>query len=99
VTTYLRYGHSALIVLANFGAVSSTIELRYNWKALGLDASEVNLRAPELRVPVQPGQDSIEIGGWIIVPALTHGAIDSREGLILILEKKQVHVATNNRHA
>jgi hypothetical protein len=88
VTTYVRKGMSALIVLANFGSEPQSVHLAFNWTTLGLAASAVTLRAPMLRVPVQLAQDSLSTDDRVKVPALTHGAIDSREGVILLLEKK-----------
>ena len=89
-TTYVRKGTSALIVLANFGSTPSSVQLSFDWAVLGLNASAVTLRAPGLRVPVQPAQNSLSIDDPIQVPALTRGAIDSREGVILLLEQKKV---------
>jgi len=88
VTTYVRKGKSALIVLANFGSQPTSVTLTFNWTLLGLDASTATLSVPKLRVPVQLGQNSISMFDPIKVPALTHGAIDSVEGVILLLEKK-----------
>ena len=42
-----------------------------------------------LRVPPQPAQ-AFELSGEIQVPAPTTHATDSREGIILLLEKKQL---------
>eukprot|EP01052_Picozoa_sp_SAG31_P020207 SAG31_NODE_1510_length_8062_cov_4.204194_1_plen_212_part_00 len=54
VTTYVRRGRAALIVLANFGNQSTTCALDIDWQMLGLTASSSTLRAPALRVPPQP---------------------------------------------
>ena len=86
VTTYIRRGNASLIVLANFGHEPVYVKLRFNWTALGLDSVRTSLRVPELRVPVQPAQNSLPLGATIKVPAPTHGAIDSVEGVILLLE-------------
>ena len=56
--------------------------------SLGIEKSEATLHVPGLRVPVQPEQVSIAIDGAIKVPALEKGAIDSVEGLILLLERQ-----------
>ena len=55
VTTYVRKGTAALIVLANFGSVPTTVMLSFNWEMLGLapDTSALALTAPMLRVPPQ----------------------------------------------
>ena len=88
VTTYVRKGHSSLIVVANFGSKPTSVHLSFNWTTLGLDTSAVTLSAPKLRVPVQLGQGALAIGAPIEVPALTRGAIDSREGVILLLKSQ-----------
>jgi hypothetical protein len=92
VTTYVRGGESALIILANFGHKAEEVTLEFNWTRLGFKGEDgLKLRVPELRVPVQPaGSVAVNEGGVsqpIKVPALRRGAIDSTEGVILLLEK------------
>jgi hypothetical protein len=89
VTTYVRAGESALIVLTNFGSKPTTVKLTFNWTVLGMEAGAVGLRIPKLRVPVQKEQDDVDLSAAVAVPALQHGAIDSTEGVILLLEKKK----------
>jgi hypothetical protein len=90
VTTYVRKGHSALIVVANFGTMAVSVTLTFNWGVLGLTSAGSTLRAPVLTVPPQPSQHwgVSPDGAKVQVPVATKGAVDSREGLILLLEKK-----------
>ena len=90
VTTYVRKGHSALIVLANFGTAAVSATLSFNWGLLGLTSTGATLRAPVLSVPPQPSQHwgTSPDGAKLLVPAATKGAVDSRDGVILLLEKK-----------
>ena len=88
VTTYLRKGTSALVVLANFGKDVEDVHLDFDWGLLGMEASRSTLRVPGLRVPVQPARESVALNGAVKVPALTRGAIDSTEGVVLILERQ-----------
>jgi hypothetical protein len=89
VTTYVRKGNSALIVLANFGSLDTSVGLTFNWTLLGLPSGGVGcvLSAPGLRVPPQKAQ-SMQLGSSVHVPAPTKGAPDSLDGLILLLKKK-----------
>ena len=92
VTTYVRSGKSALIVLANFGKEVEEVTLEFDWELLGFkDGSGVIVRVPGLRVPVQLARASVAVKDGVSiplkVPALRTGAIDSCEGVILMLEK------------
>ena len=63
------------------------MRLAYNWTLLGLRQGAAALRAPALRVPPQQAR-SFAVGGQeeIVVPAARKGAVDSTEGVILLLE-------------
>eukprot|EP00747_Dinoflagellata_sp_TGD_P078072 gnl/TRDRNA2_/TRDRNA2_159884_c2_seq1.p1 gnl/TRDRNA2_/TRDRNA2_159884_c2~~gnl/TRDRNA2_/TRDRNA2_159884_c2_seq1.p1 ORF type:complete len:516 (-),score=82.86 gnl/TRDRNA2_/TRDRNA2_159884_c2_seq1:57-1496(-) len=83
-TTFLRKGHGALIVLANFGA-EQAVHLQYDWQQLGMDPAAMRLRAPQLQ-PMQPQEHVWSLGDEIVVPAPRHGSPSSREGWLILLE-------------
>ena len=87
---YLRKGHSALTVLANFGTAPLSVTLSFNWTLLGLNPDSSVLRAPVLRVPPQKAQRwaGSPDAARLTVPAATMGDPASLEGLILLLEAK-----------
>ena len=94
VTTYLRKGHSALIVLANFGAAPVSVTLSFQWPLLGLTSAGATLRAPSLKVPPQQSQHwgVRPDGAKMLVPAATKGDPASLEGMILLLEAAKPHL-------
>jgi len=85
-TTYVRPGVGALVVLANFGAAQA-VRLGYNWTLLGLEPTGWHLRAPVLR-PMQPEGQTWTLDAPIAVPAPVKGSTASREGWLLLLERR-----------
>ena len=85
-TSYVVKGKRALVVLANFGTTPATVHLSFDWAALGLRQSAAKLSRPALRVPPQKGAASLPTGAAVLVPAATKGAVNSTEGVILLLE-------------
>ena len=59
------------------------MRLAFDWAALGLDGAGCMLRVPGL-----PAQHALEFDQLITVPAPTRGAAESREGVVLLLEKR-----------
>eukprot|EP01046_Picozoa_sp_COSAG06_P008705 COSAG06_NODE_442_length_15715_cov_16.651639_10_plen_164_part_00 len=94
VTTYLRKGHSALIVLANFGAAPVSVTLSFQWSLLGMTSAGATLRAPSLKVPPQQSQHwgVRPDGAKMLVPAATKGDPASLDGMILLLEAAKPHL-------
>ena len=71
VTTYMHAGKSALIVLAWFGAGNGTaptnqppshVELRFDWSAIGINATTARLHAPHI-APSNPGLENFACHG------------------------------------
>jgi hypothetical protein len=76
VTTYVRAGVLALVVLASFAETPCAVVLDYDWTALGFPASQARLQAPALpafqptAVPDMPldGPIAVPVGqGWMLL--------------------------------
>jgi len=87
-TSFVHYGRTALIVLANFGSAQN-VQLSFDWEMLGLEEDAVALRAPVMK-PMQPQARSWSVSDCIPVPAPQKGSPDSKEGWMILLEPKPV---------
>ena len=67
VTTYVRKGEAALLAVASFAKVNTTVSLKIDWGALGLPSSS-RLKAPVL-APFQPTASSYAPADQIKVAA------------------------------
>eukprot|EP01060_Flectonema_neradi_P039927 TRINITY_DN8959_c0_g1_i1.p2 TRINITY_DN8959_c0_g1~~TRINITY_DN8959_c0_g1_i1.p2 ORF type:complete len:421 (+),score=46.56 TRINITY_DN8959_c0_g1_i1:1874-3136(+) len=80
ITSYIRKGTKALIVIASFTNTTVNATLTIDWDAVGLSESGSELISPSLR-PMQP-----TAGSYAPTSAIP---IKGSSGLILILQKKQ----------